>query len=416
MHAAIVAGGLGKRAASMTADRIPKALLPIGDVSIISRQMHVLQREGITSVTVLGGHRGELLAAALESEAAALGLKLRVIVEPVPLGTAGCLAAVDPGSEETVIVYGDVLFDLVLGPLSAFHHRQGALLTIVAHPNDHPRTSDLIVEEDGLVKAILPQPRSDEVDHRNLVPAGFYLASPPFFERVRPGIKMDMIHDLLPALVTAGCRIAAYNTPEYLRDTGSPACHDMAERDLAAGRVEANNKNHLRPAIFFDCDGVLNEEPGLNGAMKPEDVTVIPGAGAALRQAREGGRLTVAITNRAQVAKGFVTLEGLAHILGRLEAELAEDGGVLDRIYFCPHHPEAGFAGEVPALKIRCECRKPGTLLLARAVSELPIDRQRSAFIGDSLRDIGAARKFGDRKSTRLNSSHEIPSRMPSSA
>ena len=67
----------------------------------------------------------------------------------------------------------------------------------------------------------------------------------------------------------------------------------------------------------------------------------MPGAGAAIRRARDAGLLSVAITNRPQVAKGFVTFEGLSHILGRLEALLAEDGGVLDRIYFCPHHPES---------------------------------------------------------------------------
>jgi mannose-1-phosphate guanylyltransferase/phosphomannomutase len=90
-----------------------------------------------------------------------------------------------------------------------------------------------------------------------------------------------------------------------------------------------------------------------------------------------------------------VTFEDLDHILGRLEALLAEDGGVLDRIYFCPHYPQSGFAGEVAALKIRCECRKPGTLMLRQAVAFLPIDRLRSMLIGDSLRDIGAARGIG---------------------
>jgi len=124
-------------------------------------------------------------------------------------------------------------------------------------------------------------------------------------------------------------------------------------------------------------------------------VKIISGAGAALAQGRAAGLLTVAVTNRPQVAKGLVTYEGLDRILGRLEALLAENGGVLDRIYFCPHHPESGFAGEIAALKIRCECRKPGTLLLRQAFADLPIDRPRSMLIGDSLRDIGAARGVG---------------------
>lgn len=395
MRAVIVAGGLGTRASGMTAGRIPKALLPIAGVPIVVRQMRTLRREGVGQLTVLAGHLGDQLQPALASEAAELGLALKVIIEPTPLGTAGCLAAVEPGTDETIIVYGDMLFDIALGPLWELHQRQDALLTLVAHPNDHPRDSDLIVERDGYVKAILPrgQPRDD--DHRNLVPTGLYLASPAFFTRIEPGKKADMICELLPFLVAHGARIGAYNTPEYLRDVGTPARHAMAERDLLAGRVEQLHRANRRPAIFFDCDGVLNEEPGLHGAVSANDIRLIPNAGLAVRRAREAGRLTIGITNRPQVAKGFITFEGLDHILGRLEALLASDGGVLDRIYYCPHHPKAGFPGEVPALKVRCDCRKPGTLLLEQAVADLPIEPRGSAMIGDSLRDIGAARRFG---------------------
>jgi len=395
MHAAIVAGGFGTRASRLTADRIPKALLPVGGVPIVFRQMRVLRREGVTQLSVLAGHLGDQLEQALAPEAAALGLALRVIVERTPLGTAGCLTALDSTTDDMLIVYGDILFDIALAPLGEFHHRKSGLLTVVAHPNDHPSTSDLIVEDDGLVKAILPRQRPRGSDYRNLVPAGVYLASPAFFPKIERGTNADMIGDLLPALVASGVKLAVYNTPEYLRDVGTPARHELAERDLAAGRVEAMNNAHVRPALFFDCDGVLNEEPGTQGAVTPDDVKIMLGAGDAVRRAREAGRLTVVVTNRPQVAKGFVTFEGLSHILGRLEALLAEDGGVLDRIYFCPHHPEAGFPGEISALKVRCECRKPGTLLLRRAFADLPIDQRRSALIGDSLRDIGAARGVG---------------------
>ena len=395
MQAAIVAGGPGTRAAAMTADLIPKALLPVAGVPIIFRQMRVLRHEGVTRLSVLAGHLGDRLEAALEPEAAALGLALRIVVEATPLGTAGSLTALDPGAEEVLIVYSDMLFDISLAPLREFHRRKNALLTVVAHPNDHPRSSDLIVESDGRVQAILPHGRPRAQDHRNLVPAGLYLASPAFFAKLAPGTKADMIHDVLPALIASGARIAAYNTPEYLRDVGTPARHALAERDVAAGRVAALDQAHPRPAIFLDCDGVLNEEPGDPGIVTPDQVKTIPGAGSALGRAREAGLLSVAVTNRPQVAKGLVTFEGLEHILGRLEALLAGDGGVLDRIYWCPHYPERGFPGEIAALKIRCECRKPGTLLLRQALADLPIDRARSMLVGDSLRDIGAARGIG---------------------
>jgi histidinol-phosphate phosphatase family protein len=394
MDAVIIAGGLGTRAHAMTGDRIPKALLPVAGVPIIFRQMRVLRREGIERLTVLAGHLGHQLGGPLSEEARALSLALDIRIEAEPLGTAGCLAALSPDAD-ALLVSGDMLFDLALAPLVAFHRGRSALITVVAHPNDHPRTSDLIRERDGLVTAVLPRELPRERDARNLVPAGIYFASRDFFARIPAGQTLDVVRDVLPRLVAAGERVAAYNTPEYMRDVGTAQRHAAAERDIAAGVVEARNLRNTRPAIFFDVDGVLNEEPGTQGALRPDDVRLVAGAGAAVADARGGGFLTVAITNRPQVARGDITFDDLDAILGRLEALLAEHGGILDRIYVCPHHPDAGFPGEVAALKIRCECRKPGALLFRRAVQELPIDRPRSVAIGDSLRDIGAARAAG---------------------
>lgn len=392
MHAVIIAGGLGTRARAMTGDRIPKALLPVSGVPIVFRQLRVLRREGITHITVLAGHLGDQLAGPLGEEARALGLALELRIEPEPLGTAGCLSALAPASEDAFLVSGDMLFDLALAPLCEFHRTQQALVTIAVHPNDHPRTSDLIRERDGRVTAVLPRDIPRLRDERNLVPAGIYFASPDFFTRIPTGQKLDMVRDLLPRLVASGERVVAYHTPEYMRDVGTAARHAAAERDIAEGVVEARNLRNPRPAIFFDVDGVLNEEPGTQGALKPEDVTLVPGAGAAVAKAQRANVLTVAITNRPQVARGDITFDDLDAILGRLEALLAEAGGVLDGIYVCPHHPDRGFPGEIAALKIRCECRKPGALLFRRAMAELPIDRARSCAIGDSLRDIAAAR------------------------
>src|SRR5947209_709916 len=92
--------------------RSPRSWWPrrVARIPIALRQMRVLRREGVTWVSVLAGHLGDRLRPALEPEAAALGLALQVIVEPSPLGTAGCLTALDRGAEEVLIVYGDMLF------------------------------------------------------------------------------------------------------------------------------------------------------------------------------------------------------------------------------------------------------------------------------------------------------------------
>src|SRR5262249_58015819 len=115
-----------------------------------------LRRGGVPAVPWLAGHRGAQLAAPLAEEARALGLSVDVRVEAKPLGTAGCLSALGPVDGDTLVIYGDMLFDIALTPLRAFHRAQDALITVVAHPNDHPRTSDLVRQLDGLITAVLP--------------------------------------------------------------------------------------------------------------------------------------------------------------------------------------------------------------------------------------------------------------------
>jgi histidinol-phosphate phosphatase family protein len=377
----------------MTGDRIPKALLPVAGIPIVFRQLTVLAREGVKAVTVLAGNLGEELRRGIQPEAARLKLDLEVVIEDAPLGTAGCLTSLrGRAAGPFLIVYGDMLFDLSLAPLLEAHRLREAILTIVAHPNDHPETSDLlVVGDDGIVSAVIPVSGGSHDNRRNLVPAGIYLAQPEFLDQLRLGERADMIKDVLPRIINLGLPVAVYNTSEYLRDVGTPNRHALAERDLATGRVERLSRHRARPAVFLDIDGVLSEEIGGQGVLAPENIRLIPGAPAAVGAINNAGGLAIAITNRPQLAKGLITRTELDAILGRTEALLAANGGVLDRIYFCPHHPQSGFAGEVPELKVPCDCRKPAPGLILQAIQDLPIDMSRSTVIGDSLRDVGAA-------------------------
>src|SRR5215467_14354303 len=149
MHAVIIAGGLGTRARTMTGDQIPKALLPVAGVPIVFRQLRMLRREGIVDVTVLAGHLGARLIAPLAVEARSLGIAIDVRVEMEPLGTAGCLTALGAAKGDVLLVSGDMVFDMALDALTQFHSSIGATFTIIAHPNDHPRTSDLVEETDS---------------------------------------------------------------------------------------------------------------------------------------------------------------------------------------------------------------------------------------------------------------------------
>jgi histidinol-phosphate phosphatase family protein len=101
------------------------------------------------------------------------------------------------------------------------------------------------------------------------------------------------------------------------------------------------------------------------------------------------------VTNQPVIAKGLATEADVREAHNKLETLLGLEHAFLDRIYLCPHHPEKGFPGERPELKIACDCRKPGTGMIDRAVADLNIDPAQSWFIGDTTVDLQTAKNAG---------------------
>jgi D-glycero-D-manno-heptose 1,7-bisphosphate phosphatase len=147
----------------------------------------------------------------------------------------------------------------------------------------------------------------------------------------------------------------------------------------------------LRPAVFLDRDGVLIEEVGY--LADPRQVVLIPGAGAAVAAMNRAGISVVLVTNQAGIARGHLSEARLAEIHRRLSALLAEEGGKINAIYYCPHHPTEGIA----PYRLQCPCRKPQPGMLFQAAIDLAIDLPRSTMIGDKLSDLEAGARAGCR-------------------
>jgi histidinol-phosphate phosphatase family domain/HAD-superfamily hydrolase, subfamily IIIA len=128
-----------------------------------------------------------------------------------------------------------------------------------------------------------------------------------------------------------------------------------------------------------------------------DKLTIMPDAGEALRLINQSGYLAIVITNQPVVARGETSFEELHRIHNKLEDLLGKEGAYLDDLYFCPHHPDKGFAGEVPQLKIVCNCRKPKIGLLQRAQERYNIDFAQSWFIGDTKQDVQTGLNAGCR-------------------
>lgn len=373
---------------------VPKPMARIGERTLLEHQLELLRRHGLTDVFILSGHLAHVIFERIK-DGSSYGLHVTHVVEPSPLGTAGSVALLKHLLHERFLVlYGDVMFDMDLERLIAFDRREESAATLVVHPNNHPEDSDLLeVDEEGTIVAFHSKPRLPGGYYHNLVNAGVCILSPEVFPHIACGPNLDFGRDILPALLRSGKHLRAYRTTEYLSDMGTPDRWRKVTDDYQSGRIARRNRRNKRPAIFLDRDGVLLRH--VDNLSRVEDVELLPGVGAALSAINTSDYLAVVVTNQPMIAKGFLTPVGLRAIHKKMETLLGREHAFVDAIYYCPHHPDAGFRGEVRHLKIPCACRKPNPGMILQGAEEWNIDLARSWMIGDRESDLIAGKRAG---------------------
>lgn len=414
MQAFILAGGKGTRLAQRLAGK-PKPLVDVCGTPLLERQVRLLEAHGVDDIVVLVNHAADQIEAFFQANS--FSARVRIVDDGQPRGTAGAvMAGLDLMQERSLIVYGDTLFDIDVPHMLEAHLASGAEATLLLHPNDHPVDSDLVgLGLDGFVTAFHPHPHPPGANLRNLVNAAFYVVERAALERWRNvPTPNDFGQNLFPAMIDAGQRLLGYVSAEYIKDLGTPGRLDKVERHLSSGIVEAASRRNPQEAIFIDRDGTLNIPAGYISS--PKDLELIPGVAEAMRRLNDAGKRTVLITNQPVVARGECDLETLDRIHGRLDTLLSSAGAYLDRIYFCPHHPDGGYPGEVAELKIRCNCRKPAGGMVEAAISDMGIERHRSWMVGDSGRDMELARRTGLLSAMVLTGEEDISARPDAEA
>jgi D,D-heptose 1,7-bisphosphate phosphatase len=392
MQLVIVAGGRGARLKEMLAD-LPKPMVEVGGKPLLEHQVLLARKHGIRDILILTGYAAEHIERDV-GDGTAWDVRIEYQRELKPLGTAGALLEARDKLDNTfVVMYGDTMVNVDLERMIAAHSAE-ASATLLVHPNDHPQDSDLVeMNERDEIVAFHSYPHAADANLQNLVNAALYVFSKRAIEVSKS--PADIARQLFPALLANGEILHGYRSREYIKDAGTPERLERVRRDFQSGRVAAASFDTAVPAVFLDRDGTLNEERGWLNA--PEELELLPGAAEAVRAINRSGRLAVVITNQPVVARGECSEAGLRRIHNRLEWLLGESHAYLDAIYYCPHHPDTGYPGERADLKIACTCRKPATGLLETAARELNIDVSRSWMIGDSTRDMQAAKKFGIR-------------------
>ena len=400
MKTVISAGGKGTRISSIASD-IPKPMIPIDGVPVLEREIMSLREQGFDDIIITVSHLGNIImnyfgdgSKISPVTGESFGVKIEYFYEETPLGTAGALFKLkDKLTEDFLLLNADAVFDVDFNRFVKFHKEHGGLVTLFTHPNSHPYDSALIIaNSDGSVNQWLNKDDERPDYYKNRVNAGLHVISPKALDIEVDTPKIDLDRQILKPLVQSG-KVFVYDSPEYVKDMGTPERYYLVQQNFRDGVVSAKNLKNKQKAIFLDRDGTINKYVGF--LTKNKDFELIPGVSSAVKSFNDKGYLVIVITNQPVIARGEVTIEELNNIHNKMETLLGKDGAYVDAIYYCPHHPHKGYEGEIPELKIECECRKPKPGLILQAAKDFNIDLAASWMIGDRENDILAGKNAG---------------------
>ena len=424
MKVVIMAGGKGTRISSVASD-IPKPMIKVEGIPVLEREIECLKDQGFDDIILTVSHLGNIImdyfgdgSGNSPATGKPFGVHIDYYFEKEPLGNAGALFKIkDKLASDFLLLNADAMFDVDFNRFVAFHRKHGGLVTLFTHPNSHPYDSGLIIaNKNGLVEKWLTKEDERPTYYKNRVNAGLHVINPKVLELVginadsvgkvgvdgKP-VKVDLDRQLLKPLAGTG-KMFCYDSPEYVKDMGTPERYHFVCKDCEEGRISAKNLKNKQKAIFFDRDGTINKYVGF--LRNIDDFELIDGVAEAIRKINESGYLAIVVTNQPVIARGEVSFEELEEIHNKMETLLGKEGAYLDAIYYCPHHPHKGYEGERPELKIDCDCRKPKPGMLLKAEVDFNIDLSQSWMVGDGENDVKAGINAGC-KTVLLSSGNE---------
>ena len=391
MKVVIMAGGKGTRIAQVNAT-VPKPMIPIEGKPILEYQIETLKKQGYTDIILIVGHMGNVIQKYF-GDGSAFGVQISYIVEEQPLGTAGALYFLkDEIQNDFLLLIGDIIFDVDIQKFLEYHCNQRTAATILTHPNSHPYDSGIIIADDKNRVTNWLHKEDERLWYKNRVNAGLHMFSPRIFESFHEAKKCDLDRDVLKPLIKEG-ELSVYDSPEYIKDMGTPDRYYAVIEDIKSGKVSAKNLKNKQKAIFLDRDGTINKYVGFLTDIN--EFELLDGVTEAIKMINESGYLAIVVTNQPVIARGEVSVEELQEIHNKMETLLGQAGAYIDDIFYCPHHPHKGYEGERPEYKIECECRKPKPGMLFAAAEKYNIDLSESWMIGDGENDIEAGKNAG---------------------
>jgi NDP-sugar pyrophosphorylase family protein len=323
MKAILLAGGKGTRLRPLTV-HTPKPIVPIFNRPFLYYQLDLLRQVPEIDEAILSLNYQPRRIEEIFGEGDGLGLRLRYVVEPFPLGTGGAIRyAGDQLTESVVVFNGDVLTQVDLGAVLRLHRERRAKATIVLTPVENPRAYGLVeTDEQGNIRRFLEKPGEDEISC-NTINAGIYVLEPETFERIPKDTAWSIERSFFPSLIERGETFVAYIYDGYWIDIGTPAKYLQVHRDIMDGRYSAPPFAGSPSSAFVASGARVEEGAELQGPCFVDEGAVVK-AGARILPYSVIGRQThveeaVVVRNSIIWPNGWLGREAhvASSILGR---------------------------------------------------------------------------------------------------
>lgn len=374
----ILVGGLGTRLGALTADT-PKPLLEVAGKPFLAHMIGNALRFGFDEVVLLAGFRADKVAEFAEAVERRLPVRVRVVAEPAPAGTAGALTcARDLLADEFLMLNGDSMFDFNWLELATRPNRDTWVARLgLRHVDDSSRFGSVALEGAHITAFREKQ----DAGGPGLINGGVYWLRREILERIDT-VPSSLERDVFPQLVKDGT-IFGYPRKGCFVDIGVP-------QELERARENWNDMQR-KPAAFFDRDGVLNYDEGYTHRI--EEFRWKPGAREAIARCNAAGRMVFVVSNQAGIARGYYDAAAVEALHKWMAGDLRTIGAHIDDFRYCPHHP----AGIITDLAVLCECRKPAPGMIKSLLTDWPVEMAESFLIGDKISDVEAAEAAGIR-------------------
>jgi NDP-sugar pyrophosphorylase family protein len=239
MKAILLVGGKGTRLRPLTL-HTPKPIVPIFNRPFLYYQLELLRQVPEITEVILSLNYQPRRIEEVFGNGSELGLSIRYLVEPSPLGTGGAIKFAEPFLDGPVVVFnGDVLTAIDLNEVIATHRARKAKATIVLTPVSNPSAYGLVeTEPDGRVRRFLEKPSQDEITV-DTINAGIYVLEPDTFDRIPPEVSYSIERSYFPSLVERDEPFVAYVYRGYWIDIGTPGKYMQVHRDIMDGTYPA---------------------------------------------------------------------------------------------------------------------------------------------------------------------------------